>query len=230
MSNRASVSCVIPAFNEARWIAPVLALVADHPLISQVIVVDDASDDDTGEIAKRIAAGSPRITVIRHSKNLGKTKAVVTGIGAATEEYLLLLDGDLVGLKPESLTDLVTPVVTGQADASVSLIGDTPLFRRIIGVDYISGQRVMRREFLAEHTDKLRELPRFGLEVFINEMWLERDYRIAVVRWPDVANPAKKTKWGRGILPEITMSKDILKVVPLHRILPQILALRARRV
>jgi hypothetical protein len=230
LNNRTAVSCVIPAFNEARWIAPVLALVADHPLISQVIVVDDASDDETGEVAQKIASESPKVSVIRHSKNLGKTKAVVTGIEAATNEYLLLLDGDLVGLKAANLTDLVTPVIAGRADASVSLIGDTPLFRRIIGVDYISGQRVMRRELLAEHTDTLRELPRFGLEVFINKLWLEQDFRIAVVRWPGVANPAKKTKWGRGILPEITMSKDILKVVPLHRILPQILALRAHRV
>lgn len=230
MSGSASVSCVIPTYNEAQWIASVLALVADHPLVTEVIVVDDASEDGTADIVDHFAAKAPKISAIRHIENQGKSFSVATGIEASRQDFLLTLDGDLVGLRAQDLTDLIMPVTSGLAEASVSLIGDTPLFRRLIGVDYISGQRVMRRNLLAAHTKTLRTLPRFGLEAFINTLWLEQFSRIAIIRWPDVTNPPKRTKKGRGFLPELTMSHDILRVVPYHKILHQILALRARRI
>jgi glycosyltransferase involved in cell wall biosynthesis len=56
---------------------------------AQIIVVDDGSDDDTGEVAAQAGA-----TVYRHPYNIGNGAAVKTGIRAATGDILVLMDGD----------------------------------------------------------------------------------------------------------------------------------------
>lgn len=63
---RLTVTCLIPAWNEAVRIPAVLASVMGHPLIDQVLVVDDGSTDGTGAVAQ--AAGAE---VILQSPNAG---------------------------------------------------------------------------------------------------------------------------------------------------------------
>lgn len=60
----------------------------------EVIVVDDGSRDRTGQIADRLAAEDPRVRVIHHPVNRGYGGAVISGIRAAREPYVLLCDGD----------------------------------------------------------------------------------------------------------------------------------------
>ncbi|MFD1807744.1 glycosyltransferase family 2 protein [Gemmobacter lanyuensis] len=90
------LSCIIPAHNEAARLGGVLAAVSGHPLIDELIVVDDASRDTTAEIAAQ-AFG---VTLIRQERNTGKTRAVARGLAAARGDLILLLDADLVGLAP----------------------------------------------------------------------------------------------------------------------------------
>ena len=81
--------------------------------------------------------------------------------------------------------------------------------------------------------DELRALPRFGLEVFINELWLDEELRIAIVDWPGVESPFKHTKrggWLAGIRADISMLGDIFRTVSPAETLRQVFALRARRI
>ena len=110
------VSCVVPAYNEAPRIGAVLAAVLGQPMIDEVIVVDDASRDGTAAVAH--AAGA---RVIALAANGGKTAALLAGIAAARGEVLLLLDADLVGLRPQDLAALLEPVLAGRRQASISL-------------------------------------------------------------------------------------------------------------
>jgi glycosyltransferase involved in cell wall biosynthesis len=98
-----TVSCVIPAYNESQRIAKVLEVVAGHPLILEVLVIDDGSKD-VEETAK-IVGKYPEIRFIRHEINQGKSKALYTGIINAQGEYLFFLDSDLIGLTKENITD-----------------------------------------------------------------------------------------------------------------------------
>jgi glycosyltransferase involved in cell wall biosynthesis len=84
------IHALIAAFNESAHVAEVVAGAA--PYVSRVIVIDDGSDDDTG--ARASAAGA---VVLRHDRNLGKGRALRTGIDYALRQdctHLLFLDAD----------------------------------------------------------------------------------------------------------------------------------------
>jgi len=218
------LSCIIPAYNEAPRIAAVLASVVGHPLIDEVIVVDDGSSDGTAEVVAKV----PGVRLIALAQNRGKSWAVATGIEAAGHDLVLLLDSDLLGLHQEDLTALIAPVREGRADVTISLRGNSPWPWRLIGLDYISGERVLRKALVGA-PEALRALPRFGLEMHLNRRLIAARARIAVVRWPEVASPWKGAKRGRraGILADLKMLADMFRTVPVHRALGQIVGMRA---
>ncbi len=91
VENGFRVTVVIPAFNESETIGIVLdgIRVLNDPRILEVIVVDDGSTDNTGEIAR---AGGAQ--VISHPYNLGNGASVASGIRSAKGEFIVFLDGD----------------------------------------------------------------------------------------------------------------------------------------
>lgn len=224
---RTKLSCIIPAYNEAARIAGVLAVALAHPLVADVLVVDDGSTDATAAVAT--AAGA---AVLRLGQNGGKTRALAAGLARAQGDFVLLLDSDLIGLAAGDLTRLVTPVLSRQADVSISLRGNAPRTWRAIGLDYISGERVFPRAMLTGRLDELGALRRFGFEVHLNRLWLQAGARIAVVRWPGVASPAKARKHGllRGIRADFDMARDVVQGAGALGLINQIAQMRRNRV
>ncbi|HHC30193.1 MAG TPA: glycosyltransferase family 2 protein, partial [Rhodobacterales bacterium] len=120
------ISCIIPAYNEGARIGAVLQAVAGHPMIDEVLVIDDASRDNTAEVAAQFATGANGVTLIRQPQNGGKTKALATGFAAMRGTHVLLLDADLIGLTAADVTALIAPVMAGEADMTISLRGNSP--------------------------------------------------------------------------------------------------------
>ncbi len=92
--SQGTLSVVIPAYNEARFIGPLLEQVLAVDLASvglerEVIVVDDGSKDDTAAIARTFPV------VVLQKPNGGKGSAVREGIRRATGTYLMIQDADL---------------------------------------------------------------------------------------------------------------------------------------
>ena len=160
MAVPASVSVVIPAFNEAGAIATVIAAVSAAGPWQEIIVVDDGSADDTGTIARGAGA-----TVVRHPYNKGNGAAVKSGIRQARGEFVLILDGDgqhqaadatrLVGKLGEY--DLVIGARSNTTHATlVRRLGNGTLNRFASYLthrqipDLTSGFRAARREHLLE--------------------------------------------------------------------------------
>ncbi|NIY71002.1 glycosyltransferase family 2 protein [Marivivens donghaensis] len=222
------ISCIIPAYNEEARIGHVLDTVVGHPLVDEVIVVDDGSSDGTADVV----AGREGVTFIKMERNRGKTWAVTEGIEAAKGSHLLLVDADLLGLEAWHLTALISPIVYDQADVSISLRKNAPKIWHRIGIDYISGERVIERELLASKIAELRKLPKFGLEVFMNRLLMDRDARIAVVQWPEVVSPFKNAKvgWMRGLTADVKMITDMCRSVPPWGLASQIYKMRRQRV
>jgi glycosyltransferase involved in cell wall biosynthesis len=219
------VTCLIPVFNEGARLKAVLDVVATHPLINEVLVVDDGSTDNSAEIA----AATAGVTLIRQPRNGGKTKALATGFAAMRQPLLLMLDGDLQGLRADDVRRLIVPVQQGQADMSISLRGNAPWLWRLIGLDYISGERVLHRNLLPPD---LENLPKFGFEVYLNAACIKAKTRLAVVRWPNVKSPAKEVKLGlwAGLKADAMMMLDIFRTVPASQLIGQIIKLRRLRV
>lgn len=92
------LSVFLPCHNEEGNIERVVeALESELPKIStrhEIVVVDDGSRDRTGEIADRLAAANPDIKVVHHATNRGYGAAVISGIRACTQPWVVLCDGD----------------------------------------------------------------------------------------------------------------------------------------
>ncbi len=222
-----TITCVIPVYNEQDRLPAVLAVLAGHPMLDEVLVVDDGSDDDSARVAEETAG----VTLLRQPENGGKTKALAAGISAARNPLIMLVDGDLVGLTAADITRLAVPVRSGRADISISLRGNAPRLWHWIGLDYISGERVFPRSLLPPLA-ALHGLPAFGFEVYLNARLVAQKARIAVVPWPDVKSPLKSDKRGAlaGIRADIAMLRDMFRTVAPWRLVRQILAMRRLRV
>ena len=109
------LSVVIPVFNEAATIVNVIRTVADQSLVGEIIVIDDASTDDT---LKRISSLPPLAVPVRssrHSINQGKGAALRTGIAAATLPYVIIQDADLE-YDPHEYPTILQPLLQDRAD------------------------------------------------------------------------------------------------------------------
>jgi glycosyltransferase involved in cell wall biosynthesis len=205
----ARISCLICAWNEAPRLGGVLAVVERHPLIGEVIVVDDGSTDGTADVAHAF----PSVRTITCASNRGKSAAMATGVAAARHDLLMLLDADLKGLTADDVSALAWPVLDGVADVSLSLRRNSLALFRLLGLDFVSGERVLRRALLAEALAEMHALPRFGVEVYMNHRIIDERLPIAVVRWPRVTQARKTEKlgWRRGLRAEARMIGDLLR-------------------
>jgi glycosyltransferase involved in cell wall biosynthesis len=217
------ISCIVCAYNEADRIRNILDVIVGHPALTEVIVVNDGSTDSTDALLKSY----PNIRVLSHSPNRGKTYALSRGIAAARCSFLMLLDADLAGVTPADIDALAAPVMRGEAEVSISLRSNSLWVYRQFGLDFVSGERVAPKWLLAGAVEVMQRLPRWGGEVYMNEIFIRHACRIAVVRWPRVFNIRKYQKAGvwRGTLAEAKMIADAVQVLSPIGVVRQNLAL-----
>lgn len=120
----ATVTVVIPCHDYARYLpAAVGSVLGQEGVRVDVVVVDDASTDDSLAVARRLAAADPRVTVLAHPRNLGPVDTFNDGLARAAGEFLVRLDAD----------DLLTPgslarsVAVARAYPSVGLVYGHPV-------------------------------------------------------------------------------------------------------
>jgi hypothetical protein len=217
------ISCVVCAYNEADRIGAILDAVDRHPALLEVIVVNDGSTDATAALL----AHYPNIKVISYALNRGKTYALSRGIALARGEYLMLLDADLAGVRPADIQALADPVLDGWAEVSISLRANSLALYRAVGLDFVSGERVIPARLGREAITEMRRLPRWGGESYLNRLIVRDRLSLAVVKWPGVFNIRKFHKVGvlRGMVEEIKMTADALKVLSPFGVVGQNLSL-----
>jgi glycosyltransferase involved in cell wall biosynthesis len=160
------VSVFLPCHNEEGNIERVAAgLETELPRIAEryeIIVVDDGSRDRTGEIADRLATANPHLKVVHHPVNRGYGAAVISGIRACTQPWVVLCDGDgqfaapdiarLVAKVPEY--DVVIGHRAHRADPLMRRVNGkawTVLMRLLLGIrisDIDCGFKLFRRDLL----------------------------------------------------------------------------------
>ena len=143
-SSRPAISCVVPAFNEAANLGPLLAgltaQLADITERWEVIVIDDGSRDAT-PAAMAPWLTRPGVRYVRLSRNFGKEAALTAGIDRAAGDVVLLMDADLqhpASLVPEMVAawragaDMVCAARASRADESWPKRVGTALFYRLV--------------------------------------------------------------------------------------------------
>lgn len=109
-SDTPAVSVIVPALNEEATIAAVLDRVLALPMDLEVVVVNDGSDDRTGEI---LASYGERIQVLTNPKRGGKGRAIRQALAVARGQVVVIQDADLE-YRPEELPGLVEPILRGE--------------------------------------------------------------------------------------------------------------------
>jgi HAD superfamily phosphoserine phosphatase-like hydrolase len=104
------VTVIIPALNEANTIVSVIRFCQSEPLVSEIIVVDDTSEDNTVELAREAGA---RVLI---SATRGKGISMKEGIDAASNEVVVFLDADIDPYPDQSIHKLVSPLINDEAD------------------------------------------------------------------------------------------------------------------
>ncbi len=128
MVRKPSVSLVIPMYNEELNIEHAIAAAVEalqkYSDDYEIIIVDDASTDDSPTFVARMAGENPRIRMIRHAKNRKLGGSLKTGYAAASKDLVLYMDADLP----------FDPDVLGRAIRAME----------VTGADLIAGYRLDR--------------------------------------------------------------------------------------
>jgi glycosyltransferase involved in cell wall biosynthesis len=119
-----TVSVIIPARNEEFTIGPAVRSLADQPVVTEIIVVDDQSEDGTAAVLDSLAADVPKLRAIEAGSLpegwVGKNHAAWEGAQRATGTWLLFTDADAMHLPGSTERTLARAVTSGARIVSLS--------------------------------------------------------------------------------------------------------------
>ncbi len=176
-SQQADVSVVMPVYNSSATLTRALASVSAQTMQPrEVIIVDDASSDDSVAAVRKYTDNHPELPVnlIRHDKNRGAASARNTGWAAASARYIAFLDADdawhhdkiriqygWMAAHPEyGISGHACPEVKnlddlGPAEEGMMVI-DVSLFRMLLSNRFLTPTVMLRQDITARFTDDVR--------------------------------------------------------------------------
>lgn len=218
------VLVVIPTYNEAETLEPVVGRLRASVPEADVLVVDDGSPDGTGDIADRLVAADPAVHVLHRTQKAGLGAAYIAGFRwALAEGYDVVVEMDSDGSHaPEELPRLLTALreadlVIGSRWVPGGQIRNWPLYRQVISIggstyarvllrfpvrDSTSGYRAFRRQVLEEL--KLDEVASQGYCFQIDLAWKtwRSGFRVREVPITFTEREVGRSKMSRAIVIE----------------------------
>jgi len=201
------IAAIVPALNEAGRIGAVIEALQETEGLSEIIVVDDGSTDDT---LRQVPSGNG-FRSLRLNRNYGKGAALLAGARASRAKVLVFVDADLVGLKCHHIESLLAPIAKEEAEMSIAVFQrgrwHIDIGQRL--APYISGQRALFRDFFLSLPNL--EKVRFGIETAVSREARLRGLRVKKVPWEGVSHVMKEEKLGlaRGLLARMKMYWEI---------------------
>jgi len=208
------ITAIVPAYNEEGTVGEVVKILASSPLVGEVIVVSDGSEDKTADVAR--AAGA---RVIELPFNHGKGGAMGHGAVNTDAEIIAFFDADLFGLRPEHIELLAAPVLSGRLAMSVGIIDRGPFCSFFsLHLPLISGLRVMRRDIFTRIPTKYTR--GFMVEIAMNYFCRSRGLKYGGVILSGLKIKRKTQKVGifSGLWEYLAMFYSVGKALILVRV------------
>ncbi|MBC8514344.1 glycosyltransferase [bacterium] len=186
------VTALVPAFNEAPRVSPILRLLVSSHRVKRVMLIDDGSTDQTAGVGE----GVEGVEVMVLPENLGKAGAIERGLATVDEGIILLLDADLIGFSTDHLNQLLDPLEKGHCEMSVGVFLEGKLSTDLgqVVAPGLSGQRA----FLASRFQgfPLGEVKGYGFETALNGFALSEGWRTLRIPLVGVHQVTKEKKRG----------------------------------
>jgi dolichol-phosphate mannosyltransferase len=169
--NEVVLSVVIPAHNEAENVGPLIEEIRgalDGKVAFEIVVVDDASDDDTVARLEAAARGHPDLRIVRHRRQAGQSTAIHSGVRFARGALIVTLDGDGQN-DPADIPALLEAYRSGRKDRPL-LVAGRRMNRRDSRITLASSRiaNAVRGTLLGDHSpDTGCGLKIFGRDTFL---------------------------------------------------------------
>ena len=193
------IGVVIPAWNEEQDISLVLNTVGPVKWLSEIVVIDDGSIDNTLAVAQECADQYPHMVVEQLPENKGKGAAMLAGVRAleAEIEVIIFLDADIYGFTAKHLEKLRDPVVSQRCDMTVAGFRKgrwrTDLSQRF--TPNLSGQRCLPRKAAEQALPPLADSG-YGVEIGLTLYGRRYKWRVEYVMWDGASHDMKEGKLG----------------------------------
>lgn len=216
-----SLSIVMPVFNEEKTLQQAAERILQQNRVHELLIINDASTDQTHAIAVSLSESDPRVHLIQHKTNQGKGAALRDGFAAATSDIIGVHDADLE-YDPEDYKYMLEPFDKGVADVVYGsrFIGSGPhravyfwhyvgnrflttlsnMFTNINLTDMETCLKFFKREII--QTIDLKE-NRFGVEPEITAKVSKkkvRIYEVPIAYYGRTYSEGKKINWKDGIV------------------------------
>jgi glycosyltransferase involved in cell wall biosynthesis len=210
---RTRTTAIVAAYNEEKTIAAVLRALTSSPLIDEVIVVSDGSEDATVEIARTFDG----VRTVALRENHGKGYAMAVGVANASNDTLFFCDGDMYNVTEEHIAALVSPVVRGECDMNIGVRdrgGLANFFHlKLKFGPVLSGIRVMRRDVF--ETVPAQYQSHYKIEAALNCFCSRAGYRQQETVIYGLNHVIKESKMGfsDGLHARWRMSREVVLVL-----------------
>jgi polyisoprenyl-phosphate glycosyltransferase len=206
-------TAIVAAYNEEKTIAAVLRALTSSPLIDEVIVVSDGSEDSTVEIARTFDG----VRTVALRENHGKGFAMAVGVANASNDTLFFCDGDMYNVTEEHIEALVSPVVRGECDMNIGVRDRGALANffhlKLKCGPVLSGIRVMNRNVF--ETVPAQYQSHYKIEAALNCFCARNGYRQQETVIYGLNHVIKESKMGftDGLQARWRMSREVVLVL-----------------
>ena len=206
---RPLLSVIVPFYNEQDNVSAVLAEIRQRQPAAEIVAIDDGSSDATWE--KIVAA--PDVIGVPHPSNRGQSAAILTGLGRASGEFCVLMDGDgqndpadidlLIGAWRNGTADVICGYRLKRRDKLNRVVASrfANAIRRLFLHDGIRDTGCSLKLF---HRDAVIFLPRFnGVHRYLPAVFSRAGLKLQEVpvnHRPRSAGISKYTNWKRGLV------------------------------
>ncbi|MFW5820177.1 MAG: glycosyltransferase family 2 protein [Bacteroidota bacterium] len=165
---RENVSIIICVYNEKNTVENVIRKCHEYNPESEILIVDDGSDDGTEKILVDLNKEIP-FKLIRIEENSGKSNAMVVGVENASKDIILFFDADVTGIQEKHFHQLLDPVLSdiNPVDMVLGSPSETLIDYRVNPFRSLTGERALRKKDLIPILENIRDI-RFGVETYIN--------------------------------------------------------------